>query len=380
MGGQRQLWLNLPSFCDSGIEQGNHRRSVPRRAHLRAMDPANPTGWFTHSTPIPTVLQDARIAVDPLLLVSLEPQEPSTRTSKSNEDEFRRKPMTTPMRRQYLAIKKQFPDTILFFRLGDFTRPLTTMPRSWRRSAMSLTSRSVGNDQRSAAGSACLYHSVEPHIAKLVNAATKLPSPSRTATSRRPVRSWSTGPSAAITAGTVVEPGHGRGTQQLPGRHCHRTPRPSTSGRRSRLRRHHHRRVRQTQISGPEALRICRKNWRLQPAEVLHQRSKGGKREGKPEDATATFGVSSFPLPSLSSVPAWQFELERTTHAVGPVRRRVAGGIWLRTSATGRARPVGLRSTEADTARAAPCRISPVCTYSTAEFATLDEATWRNLS
>ncbi len=28
--------------------------------------------------------------------------------------------MTTPMRRQYLAIKKQFPDTILFFRLGDF--------------------------------------------------------------------------------------------------------------------------------------------------------------------------------------------------------------------------------------------------------------------
>ncbi|MBI4670061.1 MAG: hypothetical protein HY741_00100 [Chloroflexi bacterium] len=26
----------------------------------------------------------------------------------------------TPVRRQYLHIKKQFPETILFFRLGDF--------------------------------------------------------------------------------------------------------------------------------------------------------------------------------------------------------------------------------------------------------------------
>ena len=32
--------------------------------------------------------------------------------------------MTTPMRRQYLAIKKQFPDTILFFRLGRLLRDL----------------------------------------------------------------------------------------------------------------------------------------------------------------------------------------------------------------------------------------------------------------
>jgi DNA mismatch repair protein MutS len=28
--------------------------------------------------------------------------------------------MTTPMRRQYLQIKKQYPDAIIFFRLGDF--------------------------------------------------------------------------------------------------------------------------------------------------------------------------------------------------------------------------------------------------------------------
>ncbi len=28
--------------------------------------------------------------------------------------------MTTPVRRQYLQIKRQYPDAILFFRLGDF--------------------------------------------------------------------------------------------------------------------------------------------------------------------------------------------------------------------------------------------------------------------
>ena len=27
---------------------------------------------------------------------------------------------TTPLRRQYLQIKKQYPDAILLFRLGDF--------------------------------------------------------------------------------------------------------------------------------------------------------------------------------------------------------------------------------------------------------------------
>jgi DNA mismatch repair protein MutS len=28
--------------------------------------------------------------------------------------------MTTPMRRQYLEIKRQYPDAIVLFRLGDF--------------------------------------------------------------------------------------------------------------------------------------------------------------------------------------------------------------------------------------------------------------------
>ena len=28
--------------------------------------------------------------------------------------------MTTPVRKQYLSVKKQYPEAIVFFRLGDF--------------------------------------------------------------------------------------------------------------------------------------------------------------------------------------------------------------------------------------------------------------------
>ena len=44
--------------------------------------------------------------------------------------------MTTPMRQQYLSLKSQYPDCILFFRLGDFYETFDDAPRSWRVSAM----------------------------------------------------------------------------------------------------------------------------------------------------------------------------------------------------------------------------------------------------
>ena len=36
----------------------------------------------------------------------------------------------TPMMRQYLDIKEQLPDTLVFFRLGDFYELFLTMPSS----------------------------------------------------------------------------------------------------------------------------------------------------------------------------------------------------------------------------------------------------------
>ncbi|MBE2231955.1 MAG: hypothetical protein IAE85_00515, partial [Anaerolinea sp.] len=116
--------------------------------------------------------------------------------------------MTTPMRRQYLAIKKQFPDTILFFRLGDFYETFDGDAEIVARVCeVVLTSRPVGlNERVPLAG--VPYHSVEPHIAKLVNAGYKVavaeqlgsePPPGEKLVERVVRR--------VVTAGTVVEPG-----------------------------------------------------------------------------------------------------------------------------------------------------------------------------
>ena len=45
--------------------------------------------------------------------------------------------MSTPIRRQYLEIKRRFPQAIVFFRLGDFYETFDddaklVAPRSWR--------------------------------------------------------------------------------------------------------------------------------------------------------------------------------------------------------------------------------------------------------
>ncbi|MCO5176065.1 MAG: hypothetical protein M9890_03700 [Thermomicrobiales bacterium] len=51
----------------------------------------------------------------------------------------------TPVRRQYRAIKRQYPDIIVFFRLGDFTRRSTAMPVTVAEVlGITLTSREMG--------------------------------------------------------------------------------------------------------------------------------------------------------------------------------------------------------------------------------------------
>ncbi len=49
--------------------------------------------------------------------------------------------MTTPMRQQYLRIKKQYPGTIVFFRWAISTRRSTTTPGPWPRCATSSSPR-----------------------------------------------------------------------------------------------------------------------------------------------------------------------------------------------------------------------------------------------
>lgn len=82
--------------------------------------------------------------------------------------------MTTPMRRQYLDIKRQYPDCILFFRLGDFYETFDDDAKIVADVCdVVLTSRPVGNNQRVPLAGVP-YHSVEGYLARLVKAGYKV--------------------------------------------------------------------------------------------------------------------------------------------------------------------------------------------------------------
>ncbi|MBC7263498.1 MAG: DNA mismatch repair protein MutS [Chloroflexi bacterium] len=113
--------------------------------------------------------------------------------------------MTTPMRRQYLQIKKQFPDTIVLFRLGDFYETFDEDAKIVSQVCdIVLTSRPVGKGQRVPLAGVP-HHAVEGYIARLVNAGHRVAlveqvadEATRGLMSREVVR--------VITPGTVVEP------------------------------------------------------------------------------------------------------------------------------------------------------------------------------
>lgn len=78
--------------------------------------------------------------------------------------------MSTPIRRQYLAVKQQVPDALLLFRLGDFYELFDEdAVVAARVLNIALTSRHLGRDQR-VPMAGIPAHAAEPYIAKLVAA------------------------------------------------------------------------------------------------------------------------------------------------------------------------------------------------------------------
>src|ERR1700758_1937070 len=74
----------------------------------------------------------------------------------------------TPMIKQYLKIKKQYPDTMLFFRLGDFYEMFFEDAEvASKILGIALTSRNK-SEKNPVPLCGVPYHSVEPYIAKLV--------------------------------------------------------------------------------------------------------------------------------------------------------------------------------------------------------------------
>src|SRR5512146_305553 len=74
----------------------------------------------------------------------------------------------TPIRSQYLEIKRQYPDTILFFRLGDFYETFDQDAELTSRELdIVLTSKFVGKGQRVPLAG-IPYHAVENYLARLI--------------------------------------------------------------------------------------------------------------------------------------------------------------------------------------------------------------------
>ena len=74
----------------------------------------------------------------------------------------------TPIRQQYLEIKRDYPNTILFFRLGDFYETFDEDAELTARELdIVLTSRSVGKGIR-APLAGIPYHAVENYLARLI--------------------------------------------------------------------------------------------------------------------------------------------------------------------------------------------------------------------
>jgi DNA mismatch repair protein MutS len=76
--------------------------------------------------------------------------------------------VTTPLRRQYLEIKRRYPHAILFFRLGDFYETFDEDAETVARELeITLTSRPVSKNQRVPLAG-IPYHSLDSHLAKLI--------------------------------------------------------------------------------------------------------------------------------------------------------------------------------------------------------------------
>ncbi|OGN92655.1 MAG: DNA mismatch repair protein MutS [Chloroflexi bacterium RBG_13_50_10] len=111
----------------------------------------------------------------------------------------------TPLRRQYLKIKQRYPQTIVFFRLGDFYETFDDDAKTTARELeITLTSREMGKGQR-VPMAGIPYHALDNYLAKLIGKGYKvaiceqLSPPGKGLVERDVIR--------VVTPGTVVEPG-----------------------------------------------------------------------------------------------------------------------------------------------------------------------------
>ncbi len=276
--------------------------------------------------------------------------------------------MSTPMRQQYLRIKKQYPDTIVLFRLGDFYETFDEDAKTVAQVCdIVLTSRPVGKNQRVPLAGVP-YHSVEGYIAKLIQAGHKVAIveqvsevPAKGLVDRAVVR--------VVTPGTVVEPSllDERCNNYLvalvvDGNRAGLAYADITTGE-----------FAVTQFAGDDVVRlILEEVVRLRPAELVT----GDPRllQWKQQHDSPLAGLA------VTEHERWPFELETARQTllehfeVSSLDGFGLAGLPLAVQAAG-----GLLHYLAQTQRAKLGQLSSLQTYSTEQFMTLDMATRRNL-
>ncbi len=273
----------------------------------------------------------------------------------------KKKDGVTPIRRQYLEIKRQHPDHILFFRLGDFYETFDEDAHTVSKVLdIVLTSRNVQKGTR-VPMAGIPHHAMENYLGRLIDQGYHVAvceqvgtEPVKGLMPRKVVR--------VVTPGTVVEEGllpqdannylaaiiiqDGRaGVAYI----------DITTGE-----------FAVTELNGADIQGIVRAELiRLKPAEVLH-----------PDDMAFTNGAPGFTTPW----PDWRFELARCEGVIqDQFKVGSLDGFGLR------GLPLAVRAAGAviqylqDTQPAALKLLTGLSTYSTTEFMTLDAATRRNL-
>ena len=267
----------------------------------------------------------------------------------------------TPIRKQYLEIKSQYPDAILFFRLGDFYETFDQDAETASRELdIVLTSRNVAKDVRIPMAG-IPYHAMENYLARLIDKGYHVAicdqvgdQPIKGLVPRKVTR--------VITPGTILEPG------LLPGDANNYLACAAIQDGRAG--------VAYVDISTGEFATTEIKSsdinttlraelMRLHPAEILHS-----------DGVSIDDGLPGF----ATSWPSWRFETDRcrqvlldhfgTVSLDGyglqglPLAMSAAGGIVQYLEAT---QPTALKLLKA------------LSTYQLKEFMTLDAATRRNL-
>jgi len=267
----------------------------------------------------------------------------------------------TPIRQQYLDIKRQYPNAILFFRLGDFYETFDEDAETASRELeIVLTSRNVAKGVR-VPMAGIPYHAVENYLARLIEKGYHVAiceqvgeQPTRGLFPREVVR--------VVTPGTVVEPGLLPGDRNnflvslvLQEDQAGLAVVDISTGE-----------FTATELSGPEMPSALRGELiRLNPAEVL-----------LPDNLNNGLDLPGHP----TRWPAWRFEPGRCTEtllrhfAVGTLDGFGLRGMGMAVRACG-----ALLQYLQDTQPAALTLLVSLSTYSLSEFMTLDAATRRNL-